>query len=236
MEKECLNCGAKFIAQPKTKPKLYCSDKCRCGYWYKKRYERQCPPERISECEYCGVEFDNCNNPKRKYCCRAHYEAARNVLLSEVVKHNRNKSTNPSKSFTLAVQSEAQPPEAFLEIGIHELPQATMRRIFLLCGVSRFTGKFDSFAMQIPQALSYNLQIGDVFVFCNKSRYQLSVLQWQGDGFVLMFRRTEQERYPWPFSVDAKAVEISRSDLEMLLEYPRFMRRLKGLATPEFLT
>jgi len=123
----------------------------------------------------------------------------------------------------------------FDSIEICELPETIIRRIFLVCGTGRFGGKYDQFASQVPQMLEYNLQIGDVFVFCNRSRYQLSILQWQGDGFVLMFRRTEEERYLWPRFFNSKAVEITRSDLEMLLEYPRFMRRLRGLPTPEFL-
>ena len=126
--------------------------------------------------------------------------------------------------------------EADLEsIEICELPQSVIGRIFLICGTVRFGGKYDHFASQVPQMLEYNLQSGDVFVFCNYSRHQLSVLQWQGDGFVLMFRRTEEERYPWPRLSKAKAVEITRPDLEMLVEYPRFMRRLRGLPTPEFM-
>ena len=129
--------------------------------------------------------------------------------------------------------SEKDEEETPQSIEICELPAYSMRRIFLMSGMNTFKGKIDCFAAQIPGLLSYNLQTGDAFVFCNKSRYQIGVLQWQGDGFALMFRRTEQERYPWPYFGEPKAVEITRSDLEILMEYPRFMRRLRGLATPE---
>lgn len=272
METTCKYCGTQIIQTPKQKTKYYCNDKCRCAYLYENRDETSCPPERISKCVYCGVEFDNWRNLKRKYCCHAHYTAdrfgitpaktdrsgllgmtmqmhadgvgygtiakeidvPRNTVKSWVRRHG-NKYFEGKEDCPTELTADGT-PLLRETIEVHELPQNNARRIFLLCGASRFTGKFDNFAAQIPQMLAYNLQAGDVFVFCNKSRYQLSVLQWQGDGFALMFRRTERERYPWPFSAQPKAVEVSRSDLEMLLEYPRFMRRLRGLATPEPLT
>jgi|GEM_PF-5777720 len=251
MEKECLNCKRAFEISPGVKPKLYCSPQCRQKYSYAKRSGRPIPIERISECEYCSVEFDNWNNPNRKYCCHEHYVAVRYgkaPVNLESVENNRfgREERTRQKSVKSISTSRIKPPitpkppaiiEAELpEIKVHELPQTLeMHRIFLILGISKFTGKFDSFAAKIPQTLTTNILDGDVFVFCNKSRYQLSVLQWQGDGFTMMFRRTESERYPWPFSPQPKAVEITREDLEMLLEYPRFTRRLRGLATPELL-
>jgi hypothetical protein len=74
---------------------------------------------------------------------------------------------------------------------------------------------------------------GDLFVFCNCSRHQISALQWQGDGFAIMFKRTEEERYPWPISAQVKVIEINHEDLERLLEFPQFVRRLSGLPAPK---
>jgi hypothetical protein len=70
-------------------------------------------------------------------------------------------------------------------------------------------------------------------VFCNSSRHQISALQWQGDGFAIMFKRTEKERYPWPASAQVKVIEIKHKDLKRLLEFPQFVRRLSGLPAPK---
>jgi len=223
------------------------------------------------------VEFKNWGNPNRKYCCQAHYKAARfgHKPVEEIKVMSRDDKVewalqrrsegfvyreigeelelplDTVKSWVRRYRERCQAEtemwagegfdqEADLESGaesieVCELPGAEIRRIFLLCGTARFNGKYDNFTSQIPQMLSYNLQTGDAFVFCNRSRHQLSVLQWQGDGFMLIFRRTEKERYPWPGFFELMAVEITRADLEILVEYPRFMRRLRGLPTPEFL-
>ena len=106
-------------------------------------------------------------------------------------------------------------------------------RVFLVCGPYDFRGKVDGFLAKVPEMLSDHLGIGDIFVFCKQSRHQISALQWQGNGFAIMFKRTDGERYPWPISRQVKVIEISREDLKTLLEYPRFVKRLSGLATPE---
>ena len=113
------------------------------------------------------------------------------------------------------------------------LAEVEEHRIFLVSGPYDFRGKIDGFLAKVPEMLAQNLTVGDIFVFCKRSRYQISALQWQGDGFAIMFRRTEGERYPWPVSAQVKVIEISREDLQTLLGYPQFVRRLSGLATPE---
>ena len=105
---------------------------------------------------------------------------------------------------------------------------ASTNRIFLVCGASRFNGKFDAFAVRVPRALESNMIVGDAFVFCNWSRNQISILQWQGNGFAQYFKRADYGRFPWSYKKDVSAVEVTPEDLKTLLEYPRFMLRLSG--------
>jgi len=156
------------------------------------------------------------------------------MSIDTVKRWCRRYGEEDQKESEMTIPSE--PELNFKSIEVFELSEATFRRIFLICGTSDFKGKHDSFISKVPEMVAYNLQTGDVFVFCKKSRYQISLLQWQGDGFELMFRRTEQEKYPWPEFLNPKAVEITQADLEMLIEYPRFMSRLRGLPTPDIFT
>ncbi|MDL2205613.1 IS66 family insertion sequence element accessory protein TnpB [Eubacteriales bacterium OttesenSCG-928-N13] len=123
----------------------------------------------------------------------------------------------------------AELPES---IELIPLPQAGECHVYLVSGPYHFRGKYDSFLSKIPESVGHRIAHGDIFVFCQASRRQISVLQWQGDGFAMMFRRTEQVRYPWPASSEVRLIEISREDLETLLSYPQFMRRLSGLFAP----
>jgi len=112
---------------------------------------------------------------------------------------------------------------------------ASANRIFLVCGVSKFYGKFDAFSLRVPRALESNMMVGDAIVFCNWSRDQISILQWQGDGFVQYFKRSDYGHFPWTnkSQKDVSAVEITAEDLKMILEYPRLRLRLSGIITPQ---
>jgi hypothetical protein len=111
---------------------------------------------------------------------------------------------------------------------IREREDRESRRIFIMCGNSRFGGKVDRFVSQVPRCLRPNLSAGDVFVWANDSRHQIAVLQRSDDGLMLTFRRSDYERYPWPRFEVACAVEVSSDDFKTLLNHPQFMQRLKG--------
>jgi transposase len=145
----------------------------------------------------------------------------------------RTREEKSDRSSTRALVGEETREEKSVSMEFIPLAEMEAHRIFLVCGPYDFRGKIDGFVAKVPEALGENIAVGDILVFCKRSRYQISVLQWQGDGFGIMFRRTEGERYPWPVSAQFKVIEVSRKDLQTLLEYPQFVRRLSGLATPE---
>jgi hypothetical protein len=122
--------------------------------------------------------------------------------------------------------------ESYSREETQRLDISSMKRIFIICGASKFSGKFDAFAVRVPRTLEANMTIGDAFVFCNLMRTQITVLQWQGDGFAQYFKRSDYEKFPWLMKRNVGAVEITSEDLKMLLEHPRLMLRLSGACTP----
>jgi len=125
--------------------------------------------------------------------------------------------------------------DIYLPQKVKALDWSKLVRIHLICGASNFQGKFDSFAGRIPRMSENDLMDGDAFAFCNNTKTQVCVLQWQGDGFAQYFKRSDYGQFPWPPKRDAVVVEIKYKDLKTLLEYPRFMMRLSGMPTPRSL-
>ena len=186
-----------------------------------------------THCNYCGDVLTKSNRPTKRFCCydcRQRYW--RNKQPNEVQKAFEYSDETFETVTSLAEIEDDIIPETVEFYELHEIP---IRRIFLVCGPIVFRGKFDAFAAQVPSMMDYNLMEGDVFVFCNRTCHQLSVLQWQCQEFVIMFRRAEKYRYLWPKFNELKVIEISRTDLETLIEYPRFLGRISGEPTPQIL-
>ena len=184
------------------------------------------------------------SNRGRKYCYHEHYIAGQFGLEVLPIPKKEPKLTIPDEEMT------EEAPEPVFEVSSEQnyieedkgkvvFPirlagqgeKLNPKRVFIVAGPSRFQGKYDQFASQVPVGAEEWMMNGDVFVFCNVRRTQLSILQWQEDGFALFFKRTEYDRYPWPDAENQELVEITPADLRLLLEIPLLLLRLQGTPT-----
>jgi transposase len=58
---------------------------------------------------------------------------------------------------------------------------------------------------------------GGLFLFCNRFRRNLKALLWDRNGFWLVQKKLERDRFPWPQTEEA-AREITPDELRMLLD------------------
>ena len=235
----CRSCGTELIQIMGRKRKWFCNDECRYRYWGTHQEEINHKVSYKIICAACGESFESYGKG-RKYCDHQCYIAARfgkeippkpKKPTMEPIFFECNEDEPPEPVFDEpAMVYESDEPISMLPVRIaHENEKLKPKRVFLLAGPYKFQGKFDHFSSLIPMAAQKQLMDGDVFVYCNKQRTQLSVLQWQEDGFVLFFKRTEFERYPWPLSPEPKLIEISPMDLRLLLEIPCLLQRISGI-------
>jgi len=58
-----------------------------------------------------------------------------------------------------------------------------------------------------------------LFVFLNRTHTLMKILQWEGDGFSIWFKRLESGTFRFPaVTGESKSIEITRSGLAMILE------------------
>jgi transposase len=57
-----------------------------------------------------------------------------------------------------------------------------------------------------------------LFVFCCQRRKRLKILYWDRTGFVLWYKRLEEDLFPWPKNFDTETVEINSKELEWVLD------------------
>ena len=72
----CKHCGCSIEVKDKSKPRQFCSDKCRAAWWYT-NHKRLPKTEYTLICANCGQSFVSIGSKARKYCSHRCYITAR---------------------------------------------------------------------------------------------------------------------------------------------------------------
>lgn len=91
-------------------------------------------------------------------------------------------------------------------------------RIFVARDAVDFRKAHDGLLAVIRDAFGDDPFDGSLFVFLNRSRDRVKLLQWDRDGFWLHYKRLEQGTFKLDVTSDASRCEISRAQLAMLIE------------------
>ncbi|MFD1676427.1 IS66 family insertion sequence element accessory protein TnpB [Alicyclobacillus fodiniaquatilis] len=92
------------------------------------------------------------------------------------------------------------------------------QRVYLACGSTDMRKSIDGLAVLVKEVLDLDPFSPCLFVFCNRRRDKLKILQWDTSGFWLHYRRLERGRFHWPDDAVGRAATISRRELRWLLD------------------
>lgn len=90
-------------------------------------------------------------------------------------------------------------------------------KIYIACGYTDMRKSIDGFAAIIQQNFHLNPFQNSLFLFCGRKRDRMKALYWEGDGFLLLYKRLENGRFQWPLNAEAVRA-ISDQELRWLLE------------------
>jgi transposase len=90
-------------------------------------------------------------------------------------------------------------------------------KIYIACGYTDMRKSIDGLAAITQQNFNLNPFQNSLFLFCGRKRDRMKALYWEGDGFVLLYKRLENGRFQWPMNAEAVRT-ISNQELRWLLE------------------
>lgn len=70
--------------------------------------------------------------------------------------------------------------------------------IYLACGYTDMRKSVDDLASVVQQNFKLNPFSNSLFLFCGKRCDRMKALYWEGDGFLLLYKRLENGKFQWP--------------------------------------
>ena len=71
-------------------------------------------------------------------------------------------------------------------------------RIYIACGYTDLRKGIDALATMVQQQFHLNPFTNTLFLFCGRRRDRIKALYWEGNGFVLAYKRLEKDVFQWP--------------------------------------
>ncbi|WP_277680125.1 IS66 family insertion sequence element accessory protein TnpB [Gracilibacillus dipsosauri] len=91
-------------------------------------------------------------------------------------------------------------------------------KVYLACGPTDLRKSIDGLAIMVKEAFELDPFSPALFVFCNRNRDKLKILQWDNNGFWLYYKRLETGKFSWPGESSKQTKAISPRQLRWLLD------------------
>ena len=78
---------------------------------------------------------------------------------------------------------------------LKELPSV---KKYIVCGYTDMRRSIDGLAAIVKQNYGLEPCSGSLFLFCGKRRDRIKALLWEGDGFLLLYKRLDNGSFQWP--------------------------------------
>ncbi|BAP85262.1 transposase [Paucilactobacillus hokkaidonensis JCM 18461] len=89
-------------------------------------------------------------------------------------------------------------------------------KVYLVCGKTDLRKGIDGLATIVQEDFNLDPFSPALFLFCGTRKDRFKAIYWEGDGFVLLYKRYESGHLQWPRSV-SEARQITAQQLQWLL-------------------
>lgn len=90
-------------------------------------------------------------------------------------------------------------------------------KIYIACGYTDLRKGIDGLSTIIKHELGLDpFQKNVLFMFCGRQPTKIKCLVWEGDGFLLLYKRLLDGRYQWP-RTKQEVMEMSQEQFDWLM-------------------
>ena len=98
------------------------------------------------------------------------------------------------------------------------LKEANFESVYIACGYTDLRYGIDGLAATVKEKFELNpFSPHTIFLFCGRKRDRIKALVWEGDGFLLLYKRINIGTFKWPRS-ESEAIEITREQYQNLMQ------------------
>jgi len=90
-------------------------------------------------------------------------------------------------------------------------------RIYISCSKTDMRKSIDGLSAIVSQNFNLNPFENALFLFCGGKRDRMKALLWEGDGFLLLYKRLEGGVFQWPRTTE-EVREITPQQFRWLIE------------------
>jgi transposase len=99
--------------------------------------------------------------------------------------------------------------------------------IYICCGNTDMRKSINGLAALVESGFKLDPFENALFVFCNQNRDRIKILEWDGDGFWLYFKRLEKGRFKWAAIGEDGTLSLNREEFYHLIGSPKVVQKLK---------
>ena len=113
------------------------------------------------------------------------------------------------------------------------LKEANFESVYIACGYTDLRYGIDGLAATVKEKFELNpFSPHTIFLFCGRKRDRIKALVWEGDGFLLLYKRLEAGSFKWPRK-ESELKDISYEQFSRLLQGFTIDPGIKTIRPPE---
>ena len=89
--------------------------------------------------------------------------------------------------------------------------------IYIAVGYTDLRRGIDGLAAIVRESFHMDVYSNSIFLFCGRRSDRIKALMWEGDGYLLAYKRLETGSFQWPRNSD-EVMEISEQQFRWLME------------------